>query len=169
MCCGSCFNLLVMWFIYLTLCVCLHYRIDCSLWSLACWDRGSWISWTSTARRWFAPPRTSLGRCGTWQKHETEQKNESKIACLCMISLSFHQCVMKSVSQISEIDADTVKWVKYIYMFNINIATLIITTDCVSVCDVDFMSRCVWWRFISGLICCWIFLNTSSYSSRESR
>lgn len=54
-----------LWCGYTSEFVCVYYRIVCSLWSLACWDRGSWISWTSTVTRWSALPRTSYGRCGT--------------------------------------------------------------------------------------------------------
>ncbi len=84
--------------------VCVHHRIACSLWSLGCWDSGSWISWTSTARRWCAPPRTSFDRYGTRPTHETEIRAE--------VTVSLFPAVCCEVrAQISEIDADAVKWV----------------------------------------------------------
>ncbi len=49
-------------------------------------------------------PRTSFDRYGTCPTHETEIRAEVTV-----LSLSPLQCVVKSVSQISEIDADAVK------------------------------------------------------------
>lgn len=85
------------------------------------------------------------------------------------LSLSLSCSVLWSPCRRSVRSMQTQSSELWTYVFSVNMTALFITADAVSVCDAGFMSRCAWWRFISGSICCWIFLNTSSCSSRGSR
>lgn len=150
---GACWQMLNT-SIWLQVSKCVCHRIVCSLWSLACWDRGSWISWTFTVKRWYTQQKMLYDRYDT-QRHRkqsgdgngegTETWNEAgagnggrdlkkkmQIVSQCTI-LSFFclswQCVLKSLSQINETDSNTIRWVQFTPLHEI-ITVLIIT--CVS-------------------------------------